>query len=350
MQNKDVANLNVLLPYFSLYDFNNKEASLNNYVRRMFTRTNKMFKYKKIPKKILKKIKFIEYILQVRGHIGIVEHNGNLYALEGQFGDGFDEFMFPTHYIINCPALNLSKTYEIGVDCVVIFNDSMLQGLSDMFRRYATLLVENDISLKMVDINSRMINALSAGNEQTQKSAKEFLSSIEKGELGIILDPEFLSETTGLKSTQTNQKSTNDIISLIEFEQYIKGSWFMEIGVKAPFNMKREALGDSENGLQDQSLLPLVDDMTICRQNGWLEVYELFPNYFEEGEPEVLLNGAWETTHEDENHEGETEENIDIVDEEQKEELIDKQIEEQQEDIVEDEEGEKDDEQEQKED
>ena len=339
MKIKECANF--IFPNFQLYDFNNKEKSLNDYIKRMFTRSNKMFKYNDLPKNV--KIDFVERVLQMKGHIGVIKHNDEIWFLPGEFGGDFDEFMFPTQYIIVNPALNISKTYTIGVDCIVIFNDTNLQGLSDLYRRYATLLVENDISLRMVDINSRMTNVLSAADERTQRSAQAYLDGIVEGKLGVITEPNFFNEEEGLNTSQMNQKSSGEIINLIEFQQYLKGSLWMEIGIKAPFNMKREALGDSENGLQDASLLPLVDNMLLCRQEAVEKINELFGTSIS-----VELDGAWEDIELEPEHQLEDE---DI--EEQEDEIVNEENEEvnnEEIDDVKEMEGEDNDEQEQKED
>ena len=339
MKIKECANF--IFPYFHLYDFNNKEKLLNDYIKRMFTRSNKIFKYKHLPKNV--KIYFVERVLQIKGHIGVIKHNGKIWFLPGEFGGELDEFMFPTQYIIVNPALNISKTYEIGKDCIVIFNDTNLQGLSDLYQRYATLLVENDISLRMVDINSRMTNVLSASDERTQRSAQEYLDGIVDGKLGVITEPNFFNEEEGLNTSPINQKSSSEIINLIEYQQYLKGSLWMEIGIKAPFNMKREALGDSENGLQDASLLPLIDNMLLCRQEAVEKINELFGTSIS-----VELDGAWEDIELEPEHQLEDE---DI--EEQEDEIVNEENEEvnnEEIDDVKEMEGEDNDEQEQKED
>lgn len=288
--------LDLIFPCYDLYNFNDKIMALNSYMKLFFARTNKMFKYDGLPDTI--KPKFLEQILQSRGHIGVIKHNNKLYALRGEFSGVVDENYFPTEYTIVNPYLNISKTYKIGVDCVVICNDTSLMGLSPIFRRYGTFLVENNISMRLVDINTRVSTLLSAGDEKTKKTAEKFLRDIEKGETGIIEEPKFLEES-GLKA-QPFASSTNSnaaILNLIEFEQYLKGSLWMDLGIKAPFNMKREALGDSENSLQDMSLLPFVDNMLECRKEALEEIKKIFGV-----EITVDFNSAWEDIQSEDEH------------------------------------------------
>ena len=184
---------------------------------------------------------------------------------------------------------------------------------------------------------------LSASDERTQRSAQAYLDGIVEGKLGVITEPNFFNEEEGLNTSPINQKSSGEIINLIEFQQYLKGSLWMEIGIKAPFNMKREALGDSENGLQDASLLPLVDNMLLCRQEAVEKINELFGTSIS-----VELDGAWEDIELEPEHQLEDE---DI--EEQEDEIVNEENEEvnnEEIDDVKEMEGEDNDEQEQKED
>ena len=52
--------------------------------------------------------------------------------------------------------------------------------------------------------------------------------------------------------------------------------------------MKREAINGNEADLNNDSLMPLIDDMLICRRQGWKEVEQLFGV-----KVEVELDGAW---------------------------------------------------------
>lgn len=63
---------------------------------------------------------------------------------------------------------------------------------------------------------------------------------------------------------------------LIEYQQYLKASWFNEIGLNANYNMKREKLSTTESQMNSDALLPLVDDMLEQRRLGVEKVNEMF--------------------------------------------------------------------------
>ena len=312
------------IPEEELYDFKKKERVLRDLKTKTYKRTNRMFKYNSN----LDHIDWskVEIQLQRRGHMGIIYENDKVYILQGDFAGILDENYFPTQYIIVNPYLNISKTYTIGKDCIVLRSDSLYNGLDDMISMYGSLMTENYLSLEIADIVERIKIILSAGDTRTRDSAQKFLDDIVKGELGTIQEPKFVEELVGLKTALVGTTQSKSIMEMVELDQYLKGSLWMDIGVKAPFNMKREALGDSENGLQDDSLLPLVDDMLKCRQ----EDLEAAEKLFEVEIATVDFDSAWEDIHdetvdnvEEDNNDEQIDEINEVEDNEVKEEIED---------------------------
>ena len=251
--------------YFKSYDFKDKERSVRTYVNYMLNRVQSMFKYNGLPDTIPQKM--IELYIMVNGHAVIIEHEGSLYVCFGSWGGEPDEYYVPKNYIVANPYLNLFKTYTIGEDCVLAHNDSLYYGLMPMFQRYASLLVENDITMRMVDINSRIAALIDARDDVTYASALKYLSDIEAGENGVIASQAFFDGITTQPYGEHNYQRLTD---LIEFHQYMKASWFNELGLNSNYNMKREAITSNESQLNDDMLLPLIDDMFNCRQL-WIE-------------------------------------------------------------------------------
>lgn len=156
-----------------------------------------------------------------------------------------------------------------------------------MFQKYATLLSENELSIKMAVVNTRLVNMISAADDRTRASAENFLADIEKGKTGVIAANEFFE---GIKSTPYGSTgNTNTITNLIELEQYLKASWFNELGINANYNMKRESINAEESQLNNDALLPLIDDMLKCRQDGAQRVNDMFGT-----DISVEFNSAWE--------------------------------------------------------
>jgi hypothetical protein len=99
------------------------------------------------------------------------------------------------------------------------------------------------------------------------------LKSIEKGELGVIGESAF-HEGVEMQSPPSNNGSY--LTQFIEYQQYLKGSFYNEIGLSANYNMKREAIGKGESTLDEDALLPLCDNMLTCRREDLAKVNEMY--------------------------------------------------------------------------
>ena len=257
--------------FIKSYNFKDKENNLQSYIIYMLNRVMQMFDYSNLPDTVPKKM--IELYTMVNGHAVVVKHEGNLYVCFGGFAGEPNEYYLPKQYIVANPYLKLFKTFTIGEDCVLLKNDTMMYGLMPLFRRYASALVENDLTMNMVDINSRIVALIDAPDDATKVSAEKFLSDVEDGKNGIIASNAFFN---GIRAQPYGEHNYQRLTDLIEYQQYIKASWFNELGLNANYNMKREAITSNESQLNDDMLLPLIDDMMECRRNSWEEVNDMF--------------------------------------------------------------------------
>lgn len=253
------------------YDFTDKERNVRHYVTYMLNRVQSMFRYTGLPDTIPQKM--IELYIMVNGHSVIIENEGKLYVAFGNWGGEPNEYYIPRNYIVANPYLKLFKTFTIGEDCVLAHNDSLYYGLMPMFHRYATQLVENDLTMNMVDVNSRIVALISASDDSTRASAEKYLADVEAGRNGVIASKALLES---IKSQPYGEHNYQRLTDLIEYQQYTKASWFNDLGLNSNYNMKREAITSNESQLNDDMLLPLIDDMFNCRKL-WIEqVNEMF--------------------------------------------------------------------------
>lgn len=269
-------------------DFTDKQESVSFYTSFMLARTQSMFKYENLPSTIPQRM--LELYLQGNGCVGIISHNGNMYAVAGGLGGEPDAYYMPTIFTVANPALKLSKNFKVGEECIVISNDSMYLGLLGLFSRYASLLADNDISLRIADINSRIISLISSGTDSEKKAADIYLEQIVAGKLGIIASNSF---TESIKA-QPYATRTGVLTDLIESRQYIKASMYNDIGLNANYNMKRESLNSAESQMNNDALMPFVDDMLRCREIGIEAVNEMFGL-----DIKVSLNTVWEVKEEE---------------------------------------------------
>ena len=261
-----------------------KKRSAYQWVAYMLDRTIRMFEYEGLPDSIPDYM--LEQYLQTRGHCAITDQGELLYSQErlggltsgifawmGSFGGMPDVYLRPTHYIAANPNLKKSLDMEIGKDCVLCKNDTRCIGLLPMFFRYASQLVENEISIRSAQINSRQRTYVSTATDREREAAEEFFNQLEAGEIGILAESPGLE---GLKIVSAGVSAPNTIIQLIELQQYLKASWFNDIGLNTNFNMKREYLSEEEIAANTDVLLPLVDDMFENRKRFVKEVNEKY--------------------------------------------------------------------------
>ena len=259
-----------LMPFDFTY-CSDKTKVFENYCKYTFTRTQSMFTYEGLPDTI--PVQWLESYLQRNGSCCIAEHEGKLYALLGNAGGELDEYYQPTIYTVANPALNLSKTFKIGEDCVYCKNDYDAIGLVPLVSRYCGLMTENLLTVRISDINMRMMNLLSAPDDNTLQSTKQYLKDLEEGKLGVVGETPFFE---GLKLQSKGVGNGDYMIQFIELQQYLKGSMYNELGINANFNMKREALSGQEVALNDDALMPLIDDMLKQRRAMCDELNEMF--------------------------------------------------------------------------
>ena len=279
--------LSKILPTFTPTDIRDKRALINQYIRYTLNRTSMIFKWENLPSTIPQRS--LELYLQTNGNACIFKHNGNLYAFTGGLGGEPNVYYMPTLYTIANPALMLSKNAVIGRDCVVIPSDTMYVGLLPLISKYATLLVETELSLFVNLINSRVPAVIGADNTSTSDSATMLFQDVERGKLGVVSTNAFFE---GLKTLPYSTSASHTLTDLLEIEQYLKASLFNDLGLQSNFNMKRERLTDDETALNENALLPLIDDMLLQRQNGANAVNEIFGTSIT-----VTLNSAWQLEH-----------------------------------------------------
>lgn len=296
-------------------DILNKRLSVRKYVWTMLNRTNQMFEYNGLPDTIPKEI--LELYLQINGQCCITEVGGNLFALPGGLGGPPDPYYRPTLYIAAIPGLrdgdhSFSKSMKItnhldpfspvdySGECVLVKNDTLMEGLLYMLARYATQLTENDISIRSAQINARAHVNITAETDSEAVSARAYLAALEAGKLEIIMGKAMMDS---LNVQNISLNSANVIIQLIELQQYLKASWYNEIGLNANFNMKREYQSEEELQANTDVLLPLVDNMLECRQVAIEAVNKKYGTSIS-----VDKNSSWENKQQERDVEQETKE------------------------------------------
>lgn len=272
------------LPYSNGYNYQDKQRNVQTYVKYMVNRSLAMFQYHDLPDTIPQEE--LEKMLQCGGLAVWYKHNNELYVFNANLGGEGDVYNRPTKAIINNPYLKLNKECIIDEDCVLMLNDSLAVGLIPMYQKYCTIINETDISLILGTVNKRIQILLSANDDNTVASAKQFIKNIEDGKLGVIAESKLFDS---LKTNSVSTSQTNGLQEVWELQQFLKASMYNEIGLNANWNNKREKLNSSEVEMNTDNLYPLVDNMLDCRRKALEKVNEMFGTNIT-----VEFNSSWD--------------------------------------------------------
>lgn len=276
-----------------------KSKSSRAYFKYLLSRTQMMFKYTNLPETIDPIL--LERMLQINGVACITKapndsEDSALYAFSGSFGGELDIYYRPTKFVVANPHLGkegFSKEVIVnGTEPhtgVILYNDSEWQGLTPLIARYASLMTENVLTTRIADIMLRKMDIIIAGTDKAKKSSDLFLKQLEDGKLASLADSTFFES---IRTLPVSNYNGSYLIQFIELQQYLKGSFYNELGLRANYNMKREAIGEGESTLDADSVLPLCENMLNSRRKCIALVNQLFGTNIS-----VDYNSAWLENH-----------------------------------------------------
>lgn len=302
---------------FNLYDLRNKQQSLDDFLNQTLNKTLQMFEYEDLPLPVIQ----FEKQLQVNGYTVVFEHKGLLYcnssSLAGAENSAYGE---PTQALVNIPALQLSKTFELGKDAVLIKNDFLMAGLKPIILSKGTQIIENRLTMYLKNVLSRAPFSITATSDKSILSAQTFVNKLLDGELAVIGEDNFLKD---VDINSLNQAQSSFMQDLINYQTYLYGQLYNELGLPSLTFEKNERMNEKEIDSQTATIRPLVDNMLLCRKEGLKEMNKLF-----NGNSQIELGSVWndlkdetkqEPTPKDEDGNGEVDEanEADAADEDQ---------------------------------
>lgn len=274
--NKQTSNL------VNLYDLRNKQQSLSDFFNQTLNKTLQMFNYQNLPLPVIQ----FEKQLQVNGYTVVFKNNGMLYcnaaALAGAEKSAYGE---PTQALVNIPALNLSKTFELGKDAVLIKNDFLMTGLKNIILSKGTQIIENRLTMYLKNVLSRAPFSITATSDKSILSAQTFVNKLIDGEFAIIGEDSFLKD---VDISALNQVQANAMQDLINYQTYLYGQLYNELGLPSLTFEKSERMNEKEIDSQTATIRPLVDNMFLCRKKGLQEMNKLF-----NGNSKIELGSVW---------------------------------------------------------
>ena len=282
----------------------NKKMLIDSYFKYMMKKTLEMFEWKNLPKTIPQRE--LELILQICRFAIFTKaptksDGDKLFVFYGGLGGMPNEYYQPTQAIVSNPYLKFSKVLNLDDyikddgNAVVGWNDGMHIGLFSLHNKYACLLAETDLTLKYQLINMRFNNVLTADDDATKESLQKMYEDVADGTgFGIVVTKKFMSETNVDKIELRSQSHQMQLKDTIETKQYLMGSWYNELGLNANYNMKREAINESEADMNEDTLLPLIDNMLKQRKLIAKQLNEKFKDILTDGEIDVEISSSWQ--------------------------------------------------------
>lgn len=253
------------------YDYKAKRANVKQLNQYMLAKTVSMFEYQGLPDTLPADV--LEKMLQQHGAVFVTKVQGDIYAFTGGIGGEVDVYNRPTQIVIANPALKFNKTLDLEKDGVLMRNDDYCIGLLPLFDKAHTMIVENEINMMVFGYNTRTQKLISASDDKTRESAELFLKRAVDGDIAVVAENAIFD---GVRVQAAQSSQSVSITNMTEFQQYLKGSLYNEVGLSSNFNMKRERLISSELDASEDSLFPFVYNMMRCRIEAVKKINEMF--------------------------------------------------------------------------
>ena len=234
----------------------------------LFSRLMRLFIYEGLSDDLPQKE--IEERLYLAGHCGITQYDGKLTAFFGSFFGPTvyqDEF---TGYNVHSPIY--SGTYTINDDIIVIENNSLKIPCIEHVNHYAYLLAHTEVSLIMALVEARDSGGVPiAENEKAKQSLLAYRKAMYQGKLSVVSD----LAGVGVNYLGADRRTSINISDLWEVRKNLLKSFYADIGVRATFDKRSNAVVDEVTS-DTSMLLYNISDMLEERKKGCERVNEMF--------------------------------------------------------------------------
>ena len=220
-----------------------------------------LFKYTGLPDTI--PYYELEKYLLLDGSVTIKDIKGNLYALKSNLGGRLNAYYHPTKSILVNPWLDYSETADVDKNCVVIYNNRLRVGISDIIIKYANLLTECEISLRIASKQARVNNFLVANDDRTKLNAEKVLQNIDEGNDIAVIGGNLVYDS--IKSIPFDVRY--DVETLTRIRQYVEKSFLKEFGISTNNESKSQYVSDENLSWEFEPSRSLVVNMFEQRQD-----------------------------------------------------------------------------------
>ena len=266
----------------------NVQNNFNLYFNLLVNKVCNLFKWENLPETVDER--FLMVNLMLGGKVCWFDHNGRIYALNGNWGGEPNVYYRPTQFIVANPVIGsktltvLNKDGSNSLDNITgvlmpltdadYFNDSERGGLYRLIYQTAGLLADNISSLNISQINGRVSQIWTADNDTMARTVENVIEEVYEGKPYKVVSQDILNKVNAVPTAATGQSNT--LLNLIEAHQYILASFYNEIGIPSQWNMKRERVNTAETELMTGSLDVSVYNMEKNLKAAVEKINELF--------------------------------------------------------------------------
>ena len=225
--------------------------------------------------------RFFKYTLFLYGKVTFFKDNDILLALNGAPSGQPDVYYVPEEMIVSNPRLLKSYNLKRGVECEVVYCSDIdmydqfeFGGLYTLVAKTATMLADGALSISVAQKNKRLINVLAAEDQNTKNSIDVVIRKQYDGEPYAVVMKSLIDN---VQSVPIVEKGTNqDLMQLIEAQQYILSHFYESLGLQTHDQMKKERLITAEVNDSDNIAKLNIDDILASIQEGLDRVNAMF--------------------------------------------------------------------------
>ncbi len=231
---------------------------------------------------------FLKLILYTQGKVCFLdgqligEEGSKLLSLNCTRADTPDVYYIPRKVLVTNPRLKKQYNLEPGVDCCVVYLSEPDKyqlaefggGLYELIRRTAVMLADNDISLNIGQKNTRLTNIVSGDTQNTVDSIIAVINSMYEGDPTIAVKSSLIDKLQGIPIIENT--SQQNLIQLIEVQQYIISHFYEMIGICTHDQMKKERLITAEINDNLELAFLNIDDILESLREGFNRVNAMF--------------------------------------------------------------------------
>lgn len=264
----------------TMYNGENVESNYWFWFWKLYEIIADIFEYHNIPKGTNKKS--ITDNLIILGYCSFIAlRDGRIFTPFSHIFD-YDEFYQPTKMVYANPRITDFKTYKIGTNCEVVYNNTSEYrvwnlrndtGLFTFISKYARMLADVDSTISTYTINMRATSYPVADDNNIADSIKAFFDKLSLGERAVISDNSIIEQFRSVDMGRTNLK--DGVNEWLCAHDKILEMFYRDIGVKM-YNPKKAQVTEEEVEVNNQLLVLSVDDMLKAQKEGFERVNNMF--------------------------------------------------------------------------